>query len=85
MADAAAETAPKPISYAKIVDPAKEDAPKNQTNTAVANNSKAAEKVEKAEKMEKAADKNDNDGGDDDEGFQQVTNKKVEKQKEKDL
>merc|ERR1712029_98464 len=29
--------------------------------------------------------KNDNDGGDDDEGFQQVTNKKVEKQKEKDL
>merc|ERR1719394_215527 len=35
--------------------------------------------------MEMAADKNDNDGGDDDEGFQQVTNKKVEKQKEKDL
>ena len=68
--------APQTLSYAKIVDPAKEEESKV---------TQVAEKVTKTESEVTPVEKSKEGGTDDDEGFQQVTNKKVEKQKEKEI
>ena len=68
--------APQTLSYAKIVDPAKEEEPKATP---------VVEKVTKTESEAAPVEKSKEVGTDDDEGFQQVTNKKVEKQKEKEI
>jgi len=75
MADTA--DAPQALSYAKIVDPAKEEEPK--VTPVVEKISETESEAAPAEKSKEVV------GTDDDEGFQQVTNKKVEKQKEKEI